>query len=266
MNFGEILGGLRADGDARTVHVPADWAQGRTMFGGLQVALALRAIRDALEATRGVPMRSLHATFIGPVAAGADVRLAPRLLRQGRSATHAHCDLYSGGELGCMVTAIFGAARPSAISIEARKADSSADPETLADAPRVPGIHPSFLRHVEMRWAQGRPPYMGHDEPSSLIYVRMRDPQCTAEEALIALADSIPTPALSMLATPAPANSLNWMFEILGDPERLDRGGWCPIATEVRAGGDGYLSQTSILWGPDGHAYSVSHQTVGIYG
>ena len=69
-----------------------------------------------------------------------------------------------------------------------------------------------------------------------------------------------------MLATPAPANSLNWMFEILGDPGRLDRDGWCPIATEVRAGCDGYLSQTSILWGPDGHAYSVSHQTVGIYG
>jgi acyl-CoA thioesterase len=265
MNFGEILDGLRADGDARVVHVPADWAQGRTMFGGLQVALAVRGIRDALEATRGVPLRSLHATFIGPVAAGAEVRLLPRLLRQGRSAAHAHCDLYSGTELGCMVTAIFGAPRPSTVSIEARKADSSADPEALADAPRVPGIHPAFLRHVEMRWAQGKPPYTGHDEPSSLIYARMRDRGCTAEETLIALADSIPTPALSMVAAPAVANSLNWMFEILGDPERLDRDGWCPIATEVRAGCDGYLSQTSILWGPDGHAYSVSHQTVGIY-
>ena len=265
MNFGEILDGLRADGDARVVHVPADWAQGRTMFGGLQVALAIRAIRDALEATGGVPLRSLHATFIGPVAAGADVRMVPRLLRRGRSATHAHCDLYSGTDLGCMVTAIFGAPRPSAISIEAHPADFSADPETLADAPRVPGIHPAFLRYVEMRWARGQPLYQGHDEPSSLIYVRMRDRRCTAEEYLVALADSIPTPALSMLATPAPANSLNWMLEILGDPERLDRDGWCPIETEVRAGCDGYLSQTSILRGPDGHAYSVSHQTVGIY-
>ena len=266
MNFGEILESLRADGDARIVHVPADWAQGRTMFGGLQVALAVRAIRDALEATRGLPLRSLHATFIGPVAAGADVVLLPRLLRQGRSATHAHCDLYSGGELGCMVTAIFGAPRPSPIAVEAGNADLASGAEALVDALRVPVIHPTFLRHVEMRWAQGRPPYMGHDVPSSLIYVRMRDQRCTAEETLIALADSIPTPALSMLATPAPANSLNWMFEILGDPERFDRDAWCPIATEVRAGGDGYLSQTSVLWGPDGHAYSVSHQTVGIYG
>ena len=34
----------------------------------------------------------------------------------------------------------------------------------------------------------------------------------------------------------------------------------------LRAGTAGYLSQTSVLYGPDGHAYSVSHQTVGVYG
>ena len=74
------------------------------------------------------------------------------------------------------------------------------------------------------------------------------------------------TPALSMLETPAPATSINWMLELIGDPGLLDRNGWSLIGTDVRAGADGYLSQTSVLWGPGGHAFSVSHQSVAIFG
>ena len=59
---------------------------------------------------------------------------------------------------------------------------------------------------------------------------------------------------------------LSWMIEVLRDPARLDLHEWCLIDTQVRAGTDGYLSQTSVLYGPDGHAYAVSHQTVGVFG
>ena len=38
------------------------------------------------------------------------------------------------------------------------------------------------------------------------------------------------------------------------------------LGTDVRAGADGYLSQPSVLWGPGGHAFSVSHQSVAIFG
>jgi acyl-CoA hydrolase len=68
-----------------------------------------------------------------------------------------------------------------------------------------------------------------------------------------------------MLSKRAPASSLNWTLELLGDPAQLDVGDWSLIDTEVRAGIDGYLSQTSVLWGATGHAFSVSHQTVGIF-
>jgi hypothetical protein len=98
-----------------------------------------------------------------------------------------------------------------------------------------------------------------------MIYARLRDRDCDPEDALLALADVIPTPVLSMLTTLAPASSLSWMLEVLRDPTHLDLHGWCVIDTHVRAGTDGYLSQTSVLYGPDGHAYSVSHQTVGVF-
>ncbi len=112
----------------------------------------------------------------------------------------------------------------------------------------------------------GARPYSGYPEPRSLIYARLRDRECGSEDALLALADVIPTPVLSMLTEPAPASSVNWMIEVLRDPAYLDLHDWVLIDTEVRAGTAGYLSQTSVLYGADGHAYSVSHQTVAVFG
>jgi acyl-CoA thioesterase len=272
--FSEVLDALRRDGDVWSLVIPRTWANGRTVFGGLQVALSVRAMRAALTDVLGtgngdvvtLPLRSLQTTFVAPVAAGAPVALRAEFLRAGRSATHARCDLLQDGKVACTTVAIFGAARPSRIVLDIPKPAVQVDPETLRDMPYIPGITPEFLQQLQLRWGVGRLPYSGHDEPHSTIFARLRDTGCNSEDALIALADSIPTPALSMLEKPAPATSINWMLELMGDPGQLDRNGWSLIGTDVRAGADGYLSQTSVLWGPGGHAFSVSHQSVAIFG
>jgi acyl-CoA thioesterase len=173
--------------------------------------------------------------------------------------------MLADGALGCTVMAIFGASRPSAFIREIPRPVIDVDPESLPDMPVPSGLAPSFTQHMQMRWARGTLPYTGYHEPRTIIYARVREPDCTPEEALVALADVIPSPAISMLRTPAPASSLNWTLELLGDPDKLDVGDWSLIDTEVRAGVDGYLSQTSVLWGSTGHAFSVSHQTVAIF-
>jgi len=273
--FGEALNSLAVDGDGWSVVIPRTWANGRTVFGGLQVALSVRAMRGALNARLGngqgdtgaLPLRSLQTTFVAPVAAGTPVALRAEFLRSGRSATHARCDLLQEeGKVACTTVAVFGAARPSRVTLDIARPEIAIDPESLSDMPYLPGIMPEFLQHLQLRWGVGRPPYSGHDQPHSSIFARMRDADCEAEEVLIALADSIPTPALSMLDKLAPATSINWMLELIGDPRLLDREQWSLIGTDVRAGADGYLSQTSVLWGPGGHAFSVSHQSVAIFG
>jgi acyl-CoA thioesterase len=273
-NFGEVLESLRRDGEAWSVTIPRTWSNGRTVFGGLQVALSVRAMRGALDAGLGtgagsassLPLRSLQTTFVTPVSAGLPLALRAEFLRSGRSATHARCDLLQDGKVACTTTAIFGAARSSSIVLDIPCPRADADPETLRDVPYIPGITPEFLQHLQLRWAVGRWPYSGHDDPHSMIFARLHDTGCGPEDALIALADSIPTPALSMLDKPAPATSMNWMLELIGDPGLLEREQWALIGTDVRAGADGYLSQTSVLWGPGGHAFSVSHQSVAIFG
>jgi acyl-CoA thioesterase len=272
--FSAVLDALHRDGGGWTVVIPRAWANGRTVFGGLQVALSVRAMRGALDEALGagkgdvaaLPLRSLQTTFVAPVAAGVPVALRAEFLRAGRSATHARCDLLQDSKVACATVAIFGAARPSRITLDIPRPAVQVDPESLPDMPYIPGITPEFLQQLQLRWGIGRLPYTGHDEPHSTIFARLRDGGCNAEDAVIALADSIPTPALSMLDRPAPATSINWMLELIGDPGLLDRDGWSSIGTDVRAGADGYLSQTSVLWGPGGHAFSVSHQSVAIFG
>lgn len=263
MRYHQVLETLHCSDGLCTADIHEDWMQGRTVFGGLQVALAVRAMRGLLDP--GPPLRSLQATFIAPLPGGR-VALGADVLRRGRSATHVRCNLLlDDGTVACTIVAIFGAARPSAFVREIPRPQVDVAPEALPDMPYVPGIAPSFLQHMQLRWARGTLPYSGYHDPRTIIYARVREPDCTPEEALIALADVIPTPAISMLRKPAPASSLNWTLELLGDPAKLDVNDWSLIDTEVRAGIDGYLSQTSVLWGSTGHAFSVSHQTVGIF-
>lgn len=263
MRYHQVLETLRCDDGRCEADIHDDWMQGRTVFGGLQVALAVRAMRGMLDP--GPPLRSLQATFVAPIAGGR-VELQVDVLRRGKSVTHMQGSLLlSDGSVACTVVAIFGAARESSFVREIPRPDVGLDPDALPDLPYIPGVAPAFLQHMQVRMARGTPPGTGYHEPRTTIYARVREPDCTAEEALIALADVIPTPALSMLSKRAPASSLNWTLELLGDPAQLDVGDWSLIDTEVRAGIDGYLSQTSVLWGATGHAFSVSHQTVGIF-
>lgn len=266
VDFSAVLASMSLEAGDLTVVVPRDWLQGRTVFGGMQVALAVRAMRLAMpENERALPLRAAQVTFVGPLLGETPIQAAPKILRTGRSTVHAHCDLLHGTAVACSATGIFGAPRVSQFVREIPRPDPGLTPGQCPAPGSDNWIAPIFLNHFDIRWARGGPPFSGQAEPRSMIYARLRDTDSEPEHALIALADSIPTPVLSMLTQPKPASSLNWMLEVLRDPARLDLHQPVLIDTEVRAGTDGYLSQTSILYGADGHAYSVSHQTVGVF-
>lgn len=266
-DFSAVLASIATGTDGSLhVAVPSDWLQGRTVFGGMQMALAARAMRAAMpDDLQRLPLRSAQMTFIGPFLGNAAVTLRPQLLRRGKSTVHARCDVaMPDGSLACSAVGIFGVARSSQFVREMTCPDPGKRPEELPQASY--GNAPAFTRHFEARWAVGDAPMSGYPEPHSVVYARLRDRACGPEDALLALADFIPTPVLSMFTRPTMVSSLGWMIEILRDPARLDLHDWVQIATDVRAGTEGYLSQTSVLYGADGHAYSVSHQTVGVFG
>jgi len=248
-----------AAGEAKVV-VPDDWLQGRTMFGGLQVAIALKAMRSlAVQA----PLRSLQATFVAPVPGG-PVRARARVLRSGRSATHVEARIVDGEQTLALVAGVFGLARESSVKVVPQQ--PAVAPGSPVEMKYVPGMAPAFTQHFAARWLRGGLPYSGATERDNVIELGMRDAGTATEYHVVAMADFIPPIALSFLRERAAAASLTWMLEMLADDVgALPLEGW-RMDAHVRAARDGYTHQSLELWGPGGVPVALGRQTMVVFG
>ena len=168
--FSKVLASIEPSSDSHFwVTVPPDWLQGRTVFGGMQMALAGRAMRAVLPLqAAAMPLRSAQMTFVGPLLGGEPIRLRAETLRTGKSTVHARCDLmHDDGKVACTVVGIFGGPRESRFVKEM----PCPDPGVAADDATVSlngsPVSPEFLTHFDVRIARGAGPYSGYSEPKS---------------------------------------------------------------------------------------------------
>lgn len=263
MNFQQTLKTLARVDDSRwTAQVEDGWLQGRSVFGGLQAALGLAAIRGLLP--ESPPLRTLQVTFLAPVPAG-EARIEARLLRAGRSAIHAEARLFDGDQLACLIVAVLGDVRPSSISIALPPVVAKRPPEQSMELPFVAGVAPAFMQQLRMRWADGAFPFCGGSEARTQVWVEIREAAEIDEGVLLALADAIPSPALSLLKRPAPASSMTWTLEMLRAHQTCPAVPWLMDA-RVDAARDGYGAQTATLCDGQGVPLALSRQSVAIFG
>jgi acyl-CoA thioesterase len=245
------------------VHIPEDWQQGRTTFGGLTGALCLAATAGAIPDLP--PLRSAHFTFVGP--AGGTVEIAPRLLRRGKSSVFATVELRSEGTLATQAALSFAAARESKYSYRSHP---------LPTVP-PPGTTPIFFRssksqytqHFEAFVAGGQKLVSSASTPEIILWVRHRDPQAMASlPGLIALADTLPVAAYTMLSTPVPASSIAWSIEMIDPAAAWNAPGaaWYLLRSAGEDVRDGYSVQDMTLWAQDGTLILLGRQTVAIFG
>ena len=123
--------------------ISEDWAQGRTIFGGLSAGLALRGLLPQVDPER--PLRSALTSFVGPVRAG-DVAITTQVLRTGRNVTHAQAHVLQGDAHCCTVLACFGKERDTPVHIAPPVMPDELDVDALATPPFAPGISPAFTR------------------------------------------------------------------------------------------------------------------------
>jgi acyl-CoA thioesterase len=264
-----------ADGQATvTIEVGEDWLQGRSAFGGLIGAAALRAMRPLAGA---LPLRSLQVTFVAPVDAG-PLRAVATRLRQGRSVTHVQCRLEAGGGVAAVAVGLFGAPRASQARLALASPDSPPR-DTVAEASFRPGVTPPFLGHYRTHWVERGRFYSGEPPRPIAVWARLREPsqasqaQAPAPDAamlnetgLVAIADLPPTPLLSMLTEPAAGASLTWLLECLVDPREVPIDDWVLMRIDPRAAAEGFVSQTGLVWDEAGRGLAVTHQTVAVFG
>ena len=259
----ELLAQAVDDGSGLTLSLDQSWLQGRSWFGGMQMALAMKAARRYGESE--APIRSVHASFIAPVLHGAPVRATAHALRKGRSATQIRASLDQGEQRCFDCTAILGADRPSEMAHDARSATKSS-PERALRFDYRPGVIPNFVQHYDMRWASGRPPFSGATDPTATIFARpIAEHVRYDESAFIALTDVIPPPILSVMRTPAPASSMNCALELIAPQAVYGSRQWIRFETEVHDARYGYAWQSSRLYAEDGTLLAVAHQAVAVF-
>jgi acyl-CoA thioesterase len=261
MRFSEVLASVKQDRDGFRATAPESWLQGRSLFGGLQSAIALRAIRTLLPAE--LPLRVLQTTFVAPVPAG-EVRLSARVLRTGKSVTHAEARILSGSDTAAIVIGVFGSRRPSRVSVIPER------PEVVStqvfDVPFVPGLSADFIQHFALRWIRGDLPFTASRSRQAVLEVALRDEGPMTEEHVLAIADAPPPLAFSHLETFAKGSSMTWTLEMLTDSvSRLPLHGH-RLDVELTAAADGYTSQSVMMWGPNGEAVALSRQSMVVFG
>lgn len=247
-----------------TLEATPDWMQGRATFGGLVAAAGLAAMRALVPLGR--PPRSLHITFVAPVAPGpAEVHVA--LLREGRAASVVEAKVKQGGAVCCAIVGSFGADRPSAVEVTAPAMPAGLDREAAVSMPYVEGMTPTFTQHFGMAWGLGKFPFMG--DTSGVIggWCRLKDdPSPATHEHVLGLVDAWPPTVLSMLTTPAQGSSLNWSIQFLDwTPEATADGEWFYRAV-TDAAHNGYAHTRAVLWDPFGRPAALSAQTVTVFG
>lgn len=260
MQFSEVMGGIQVSNGQATLEVSAEWMQGRAVFGGLQSAIALRAMRDLVPET---PLRSLQTTFVAPPASN-QIRVCATIIRQGKSATHVEARLLEGESVLAIVIGVFGVIRES--KIERIPVMPVVECESPRKFPYIEGKTPTFTQHFSARWLKGGMPFSGVKEPEIVVDIGMPNEGESSEYSVVAIADFIPPVALSYMQRPAPGSSMTWMLEFLTeDVSGHSMQGW-RVDAEMVAGSNGYTNQSVMIWGPEGQPIALSRQTMVVFG
>lgn len=258
MTFAEVIDFQAKNGTFQGV-VPEEWRQGRTAYGGVTVAAAVRALRDKIPAER--VLLQFNAQFVS-VAGKDELELRTSVLAQGSNVTTGQVTGYSQGRPFLSLTAVFGAPRMSS-TFGAAALEEKTRPETLPQFPYIKGITPQFTRKIQYRMLDSMLPFSGN-EPRVSGFCRHLTGSGSSEEATIGLLDAWPPAVLPMLNRPSPASTISWSAHFYNPPEHHADDWWHYSAEPVRFQ-DGYATTTARLHSPDGRLVAWSEQLVAVF-
>ncbi len=243
------------------VAVPADWEQGRTVYGGLVAALAVETVQRAVPGLG--PLRAAQFAFVGPVSGS--LALTPTVLRAGRSVTFVSVDVHGEAGLATRALLCFGTARRSVLAHTALPMPAVPPPEECGVL--LEGLAPAFIGHFDARLAL--PGGFGSGSPTAEItaWFRHRDADgVNPAVALVALGDASPPAPLAMVERFIPVSTMMWSVELGPDPGRGSPGGWRLVRLVGDVVAEGYAAERITIWSEDGTPLMTARQSVAVFG
>ena len=238
-------------------HVPDNWLQGRTAYGGLSTALALHAAKASDDDLP--PLRSAQVSFIGPLAGDVTIRAAR--LRRGRNAAFIQADVESDAGLGLRAVFVFMRDQASGIDHAVGRAPDFARPGLDDRVFSGNDRSPEFIRNFE---------FVDRREPDGdaewLRWIRVKDRAgLDAEVELALVADCLPPAAMKLARAFMPLSSLTWLLNLLG-PVPTTADGWWLLRARTDYARAGSSSQDMGIWSADGAPVAEQMQSVAIFG
>jgi acyl-CoA thioesterase len=241
--------------------IPDGWQQGRGAFGGLVLAILLRAM-EKTETDPARVTRTLIGDIAGPVAPGPfEVRVIP--IRRGSNQTNLRAELLQNGEVMVLASAVLSTPRPQGIALRPRAPVIAA----AKDVPVVPMAAPRtpvFTQHYEYRPVGGGPFGTG-PEPAVDGWVREKvAPSRVDAPAILGLLDSYWPAFFATMPTFRPAATVSFTAEILCDPRALDPRDLLQYRSRTICDREGFQLETRELYDPRGEVVAMNQQTFAV--
>lgn len=252
-----------ADGGAGRfwIEVPDGWQQGRGAFGGLVLAMLVRAA-EAAAADPSRLLRSLTGQLIGPTQPG-PAEIVVEVLRAGSGVTTAAARLVQGGDVQAHAVVILGKTRRTYAAPTALPPPQPPPWRGRPPMPQSVPLAPVFIRHLEL-WPTGALPFTGAVGAATREvagWVRMRQSGRQRDAALVvALIDAYWPGLLAAASAPRAAATLTYSLETLSDLDGLDPEAPLFYRARILGGRDGYAVEARELWGEDGRLVALNQQ------
>lgn len=249
------------DGSGWVGSLPEGWMQGRSVFGGVTAA-TMAALGRRLVSEDARLLRSASIQLLAPVTAG-DVRGSATLLREGRNITFVEVRLTQADVLVGRATLVFARPMQSTLDVAAPPAPKTDDPASMLAVPYIEGVIPEFTQNVDMRFAEGSPPFTGATHAAFTGVFRYRVPLGDTE-GVLALLDTYPPPSLSLAEKPTFASTASWTAHLLAPPASFDD--WFTVRYETLVGAHGLHTVVGHLYDAQGTLVAWSEQLVAVFG
>jgi acyl-CoA thioesterase len=247
--------------------IDSSWGQGRTLFGGLSSAIALKKAESLLPDNR--PLRSLAVNFSGQCLADTPISLSEQVLSNGKSISQINTQVIQNERIVTQVCACFGIERESEIDISAPIKELP----VLGENQRfnyVKGLTPEFVKHFEFEYCKGQFPFSNSPKNELAGWMRFKESGDTFSDShLIALIDAWPPTVLQKLKSLAPCASVSWNIEIVQPlsqlKTRLDSDTWLYYEAVIKQAHHGYAHTEASIYSPDGTLLALSRQLIAVY-
>lgn len=258
-SLSELLNTCVIEDGQLTATVSENWLQGRSVYGGVQAALASEAMRSL---SADLPIRTLQATLCSPIPAGV-ITINVKLLRESKNTRQIEARIVDGEETLALFIGIFGRNRESEVQLDFTR------PEPQHDGQKMPWFDgmPVFLKNFDATLRKGHFPTAGKKDTEHWFQLSVKDSAASTSLAhVLALADFPPPIGLSWLKTFTRASTMTWMLNFTGhgfDDQGLEN--WF-IDVHLDSAQDGYTQQTVTLYAPDGYAIARGTQCMVVFG